>query len=252
MKSNLFKKLTVISMLIGTVCSYSSEAQTIIRPESLKPIVINETSAYAQNFDAIKNGEFPTGWGAWNVGTIQEGKVANNNPRVKESPEKESLRKIFMLGTAATTTASVYTFNRRLGFKNGRSSDLAIYTALNTSAVAPTKRIKISFDALVMRNLYGGAGGDMINALALQYRIGDSGVFKNLGEAIKNGEVQRDAGGIPSSQKTASFVLPEECNGKPNIQLRWITKHISGATPENTDNLPSFAIDNFIVEVVSN
>lgn len=252
MKSNLFKKATVISMFVGVMITQITEAQTIIRPESLKPVIINETSAYVQNFDSIKDGEFPPGWGAWNIGSIQQGNVASNNPRIKESPDKESIRRIFMLGTAATTTASVYTFNRRLGFKNGRSSDLAIYASLNTSAIPSSKRIKVTFDALVMRNLYGAAGGNLVNALALQYRIGSTGDFKNLGEAIKNGEVQRDAGGIPATQKTASFTLPEECSGKTDVQLRWITKYISGTIPENTDDIPSFAIDNFIVEVVSN
>ncbi|MFD1631798.1 hypothetical protein [Pseudopedobacter beijingensis] len=245
---SIFSKKSALALVLTSGLTSFVYAQTI-RPDALEPIEIKENAAYVQNFDGVRDGKYPSGWGAWNVGAIQQGHQQNNNPRVREAPEKENMLKLFMSGSAATTVASVYTFNKRLGFKNGRSSDVGIYASFNTSSVPASKKIKVTFDALVMRNLYGAAGGNLINALALQYRIGSTGDFKTIDEAIQNNATIRETGGIPAVQKTVSFILPDECAGKPVIQLRWITKHISGAIPEDTASLPSFAIDNFVAEV---
>lgn len=247
MRSIFSKKSALALVLTSGVTSFLC-AQTI-RPDALEPIEITENTAYVQNFDGVRAEKYPSGWGAWLVGTVQKGANPNANPRVTESPAKENIRRLFMGGGAHTETASVYTFNKRIGFKNGGNSDFAIYASLNTAAVAASKKVKVSFDALVMRNLYGGDGGDLVNALVLQYRIGTTGNFKNIGEAVRNGEVQRKSGAIPANQQSVSFVLPAECNGKPVVQLRWITKYISGTFPSTNNDVPSFAIDNFVAEV---
>lgn len=247
MRTNLLKKSTLTFLFLSGLTTFSYSQ--VVRPDALEPIEITETTAYAQNFDGIRAEKYPSGWGAWNVGAIQKGANPKINPRIAEALPAETIRRLNMGGGANTTVASVYTFNKRIGFKNGNSSDFAIYASFNTTAVPASKKIKISFDGIVMRNLYGAEGGDLVNALVLQYRIGDTGNFTTIGEAVRNGEVQRSSGGIPANQQSAAFVLPAECNGKSIVQLRWITKYISGTFPAVTDDIPSFAIDNFVAEV---
>lgn len=250
MTTNLLKK-SVLSfvLMIGAASFVSSQT----RPTSLVPIEITEEEPYVQNFNGITGTSgtdiYPSGWGVWNIGAVQQGGLPN--PRIIESPTTNSIAKLNIGGSAATTTASVYTFGQRLGFKNGTSSDFAIYAALSTTSVPTGKSVKISFDAMVIRNLYDGTTNDFMLALALQYRIGDTGDFINIDETIKNGTNQQTSGSIPANQQTVSFVLPAECSGKAIVHLRWITKHISGTRPDPSDNMPSFAIDNFIAEVVT-
>lgn len=244
----IFSKKSALALVLTSGVTSFLCAQTI-RPDALEPIEITENTAYVQNFDGVRAEKYPSGWGAWNVGVLQKGANPKANPRVVESLPTENIRRFNMGGGAHTETASVYNFNKRIGFKNGSGSDFAIYASLNTSAVATSKKVKISFDGLVMRNLFGGEGGDLVNALVLQYRIGATGDFTNIGEAVRNGDVQRSSSAIPANQQSVSFVLPAECSGKPVVQLRWITKYISGTFPATTHLIPSFAIDNFVAEV---
>ncbi|MFD1631796.1 T9SS type A sorting domain-containing protein [Pseudopedobacter beijingensis] len=253
MKSNLLKKSFLSFTLMMCTATFVS-SQT--RPTSLVPIKIKEEESYVQSFDEIiestpnAGGIYPSGWGAWNV--VASAVMGGTNPRVIEINIKDyDIAKLNMGGGANTTFASVYTFDKAIGFKNGNQTDYGIYTALNTEEVSNNRRVKVSFDAMVIRNLLGGDGGDLILALALQYRVGDTGNFINIGETIRNGEIQRNLGIIPASQQTFSFVLPAECSGNSIVHLRWITKYISGSYPLSSNNIPSFAIDNFMAEVVT-
>ncbi|MFD1631795.1 glycoside hydrolase family 32 protein [Pseudopedobacter beijingensis] len=244
MKKESIKKSTIPILLLFV----SNFLYSQIKPNNLSSIKIIESKTYLQSFDEIKGGIYPSGWGAWNV--VASAVKTGTNPRVIEVNIKDSdIAKLNMGGGANTTLASVYTFNKAIGFKNGNQTDYGIYTALNTEGIPNNRRVNVSFDAMIMRNLLGGDGGDLILALALQYRIGDTGSFINLGETIRNGEFQKTSGNEPAASNRFSFELPEVCSNKSIVHLRWITKYISGSYPVSSNNIPSFAIDNFEVVV---
>lgn len=209
------------------------------------PRPIKLESGYTQNFEKLGT-SFPDGWGAWNVVTAEQvGNAAN--PRTAEPARNVSS---LVRGTAAAKRNFVYNFDGKLGFKNGKYSDYAIVVALNTKSVK-SKKIKISFDAMVIRNLYDGLENKTVYALALQYRVGENGSFKNIGETVQNGINTQTYGVNPVDLQNFAFELPEDCNSKPVVQLRWIVKYVSGEIV-HSDLRPSFAIDNFVIKVVSN
>lgn len=212
--------------------------------EVFVPAAIDIANGYAQHFDNIEN-SYPAGWTMSMVARVgQTGTDPNKNPRT-QAPVANAPK--LMMGTAASKGNFVYNFGGKLGFKNGSSSDYALLVSLNTKSVKTSKSIKGQFDAMVMRNLYDGTNNTLINELVLQYRIGETGDFINLKETIRNGENKQTIGIKPADIKNFTFELPKECSNQPVVQLRWITKYISGKV-EHSDGRPSFAVDNFIIE----
>ncbi|MFD1631246.1 T9SS type A sorting domain-containing protein [Pseudopedobacter beijingensis] len=67
------------------------------------------------------------------------------------------------------------------------------------------------------------------NSIALQYRIGNSGNFIDLGDASHVYTSQGKTEGITSAQNF-TFRLPATCNNNSNVQLRWIYWESNGST----------------------
>lgn len=208
------------------------------------PQPIDITSGYTQHFTRLGSA-FPSGWTAYFVAqNEQNGLEPEQNPRTGEGVKKAPN---LVNGTAASKGNFVYNYGGQLGFKNGKYSDYALAVALNTKSIKGNKQIQIKFDAMVMRNLYDGKENNLINSLNLQYRIGKTGPFINLGETIKNGTNKLATGIKATAKEPFTFVLPKECNGQEIVYLRWIAQYVSGDLI-HSDIRPSFAIDNFQIE----
>lgn len=213
------------------------------------PEPIDISAGYTQQFDRTGTA-YPLGWTTWMVQTArQSGAYPELNPRVKPAAANASS---LSYGTASSTGNFPYNFAGKLGFKNGTGQDYALVVALNTNSVSPEEKVKISFDAMTIRNLYDGVNNKLVIALALQYRIGTEGDFINLGETVRNGAIKQTSGTNPIGLQSFNFELPLACSNKPVVQLRWIAKFISGPYPADSNNNPSFAIDNFKVDAPIN
>lgn len=57
------------------------------------------------------------------------------------------------------------------------------------------------------------------NSIALQYRIGQSGAFKDVGD---NGDVYTSNGKTVNHSQNFSLILPAECDDKEEVQIRWV------------------------------
>jgi hypothetical protein len=246
------KKFLISSVLLVCFLSLSiknGNAQSNSKNPPTNPTPIKLTKqGYTQDFEEIQK-TYPDGWNGWLVKpAAQTGAYSQNNPRL-DAPYSNTIDAI-QKGSAASKGNFIFNFGGKLGFKNGGYSDYAIVTALNTIETRKAEAIKVSFDAMIMRNLYEPVEGmNLVCALALQYRIGEEGKFITLAdEIIKNGKNQNTSGTKPADQKIFSIDLPKECLNQSIVQLRWIMKYISGSI-DDVNNRPSFAIDNFVVEV---
>jgi trimeric autotransporter adhesin len=142
-------------------------------------------------------------------------------------------------GTASSSSGAIYNYNGKIGFLNSGSGNFGICLALNTE----TKYgIEVTYDAMSIRNL-----GTKLNEMVLQYRVGESPTteFVSLPETAyqNNNTVQTSAVTDPQNLKTIKVVLPDDCNNKAVVQIRWISKDVSG-----TGGRTSFAIDNISIQ----
>jgi hypothetical protein len=235
MKYNYLKKLFVGSLFLASTNVVFGQA-TVTHPTA-----VSVAGGYSQNFDNMGT-TYPAGWYGWNVEESAPG--GSVNPRIKEP--RVNINTI-LNGTAASTGNNVYNFAGKIGFKSGNSSDNTIMVALNTAGV--TQRVRVKFDAMVIRNVYNGTTLNLVTSLVLQYRIGTSGEFTNVNNTVRNGTTAQTSGTNGQSLQNFTFILPEECSNVPVLQLRWILRYISGDNnPASSNDRPSFAIDNFVVD----
>ncbi|URM37066.1 T9SS-dependent choice-of-anchor J family protein [Flavobacterium anhuiense] len=147
--------------------------------------------------------------------------------------------------SAASGTGNVYNYDGKLGFLNTGSVDYTIAFAFSTSGIT---NVRVKYDAMTIRNPYGLPGNPVssrINEMVLQYRIGTTGEFTSLlGTVYANNTVQQTGSTTtPQKNEIIKVTLPAECDDKPEVQIRWISRQISGA-----GSRPSFAIDNIEIE----
>lgn len=147
--------------------------------------------------------------------------------------------------SAASGTGNVYNYDGKLGFLNTGSVDYTIAFAFSTSGIT---NVRVKYDAMTIRNPYGLSGNPVssrINEMVLQYRIGTTGEFTSLlGTVYANNTVQQTGSTTtPQKNEIIKVTLPAECDDKPEVQIRWISRQISGA-----GSRPSFAIDNIEIE----
>ncbi len=144
--------------------------------------------------------------------------------------------------TIASTGAQLHNYRSIIGFLNNDTRDHSLVLAINTE---DKQNIALAYDVMTIRNPYGYAGSNRINEVIMQYRVGTEGNFTNLpGTEYRNNTTQVVSGSpVPQNNVSMNLVLPAACNDQPNVQLRLISRQISGTG----NGYPSFAIDNISV-----
>lgn len=191
---------------------------------------------YNQEFEiGATSTTYPAGFQGWNTGS------APTDAYNTKVPTENKL--LIASSTAATTSGNIHNYNGKIGFLNNSSLDLALVLAFDATGQSA---IQVQYDAMTIRNPYGLAGtpvSSRINGLILQYRIGTTGEFVNIDESIySNTTVQQLTSVTPQNLLNIKVTLPAICNNQPIVQIRWISRQISGA-----GSRPSFAIDNLKV-----
>ncbi|WP_242410298.1 T9SS-dependent choice-of-anchor J family protein [Flavobacterium sp. Root901] len=207
-------------------CSLSIVAQTFPTPQNLP---------YQQDFSIAPTvTAYPAGFQGWTAGTAPGSAFNTNAALVADRP-------LVAGSTAATTSGNFHNYDGKIGFLNTGSLDLTIGFAFDATG---QQAIQIQYDAMTIRNPYDvppATANTRVNEMVLQYRVGTSAPFVSLlSTAYTNNDVkQTTAVTTPQNLKTIKVTLPAECDNQPVVQIRWISRQISGA-----GSRPSFAIDN--------
>lgn len=191
---------------------------------------------YTQNFDALPGSStaYPAGFQGWLVSA-----TANTGTY---STALSGDKALVANSTAATNSGNIHNYNGKIGFLNTTSADFALGFAFSSDKM---QAIQVQYDAMIIRNLYDGAGVNRLQEMALQYRVGTSGAFITLlSTAYSNDSTTPQTGAVttPLDLKTTrvKVTLPVECNNQPVVQIRWIARLASGTLGARQ----SFAIDN--------
>src|SRR5699024_8309585 len=109
------------------------------------------------------------------------------------------------------------------------SLDLALGLTLNTLG---KKNILLAYDAMTLRNPYDSVSNTRIRELSVQYRTDTTSHFITLtGIEYQNNGIKQNGSGITTAQNVISktIVLPADCDNKEKLQVRWISRDVSGA-----------------------
>jgi len=209
-------------------------AQTMPTPQTLP---------YTQTFTATDlpatSTTYPSGFQGWSVSTSPI--PTPSNYVTSGTPIADRL--LTASSSASTSSGNIHNYNGKIGFLNTGSLDLSIVFSMVTSGKTG---IVVQYDAMVIRNPYDGATNTRINEMSLQYRVGETDAFTTLPEtAYASTTVLQTGAGIttPQNPQTIKVTLPEACNDKPIVQIRWISKQLSGSGAR-----PSFAMDNIDIK----
>ena len=195
---------------------------------------------YTQDFSSLSYSatSYLTGWQGWTIGTAPGLSYTTTAPI--------SDRVLVASSSASTSSGNVHNYNGKIGFLNIGTLDLGIVLAINTSG---KKNIRVSYDAMTIRNPYDTSSNTRVNELSLQYRIGTLGSFTTLsGIEYQNNDIKQNGSGIttPQNVQSKTIILPSVCDSVPNLQLRWVSRHVSGSGLR-----PSFAIDNIQIDTAA-
>ena len=193
-----------------------------------------QTLPYSENFTTLAHTSttYPNGWIGW-IGAAPATTFSTAAPTGD--------RVLIASSTAAVNSGNVHNYNGKIGFLNNGSSDFALALAVNTTG---TIGVAVAYDVMTIRNPFGTTGNSRINELTLQYRVGITGTFTTLtGIEYQNNTVS-EIGAVTTPQNVLNktITLPAACNNQPVVQLRWISREVSGAGAR-----PSFAVDNVTV-----
>ena len=225
MKSNnlsfVFFRLMCLAVFVFC-CFHIGNAQINPTPQSLP---------YTQNFNSYTGSSnlYLPGWQGWTI----TGAISTVFPTAAPASNQAQTS-----GTNATTTSGIFDFNGKIGFMNSASAMKSFCLAINTSGYAS---IQVSYLASTQRT----QPSDRIGAIGLQYRLGSSGTFVDVGTSYQNiNSVSSTSGTGSINPTTINVNLPVSCDNLPQVQLRWVYKDVSGI-----GGRPSFSIDN--VSIVS-
>ncbi len=200
---------------------------------------------YSQDFSVLTGSAptFPAGWQAW--------QVSANAPSSTGRTAVPASDKGIAIGTGSSTGSGSYDYTGKIGFLSVANSDVALCLALNTTGKS---NMKISFDAMTIRNLWDGvsATSGFQNGLVLQYRIGTGAtLFANLAylpaEYLTGSTVQTSGTTGVNPITGLNAFLPASCENQSIVQVRWIYRNVAGGT---SGSRPSVALDNVSVNEV--
>lgn len=187
---------------------------------------------YSEDFSSLSysSSSFPGGWQGWKI---------NSAPTSLYSLNEANANTILRSNANANTaTEGVLNYKEKIGFLTGTTSDYTLALAINTSG---DTNIVVQYEIMTIRNPYDGSSNTRINGIELQYRIGTSGNFKSVNSRVYINNTSKQLNSSTSGQNrlTFSVTLPDECNNRETVHIRWISRNISGS-----GLMPSFAIDN--------
>jgi hypothetical protein len=190
---------------------------------------------YTEYFNSLITNptDYPFGFQGWTASTSPGSAFNTNGTLVGD-------RSLIANSSASTNSGNIHNYNGKIGFLNTGSLDLTIGFAFIATGQSS---IMIQYDAMTIRNPYDGTNNTRINEMVLQYRVGTTANFTSLlGTVYTNNMTTQTGSGIttPQNSQTIKVTLPAECNNQPVVQIRWISRQVSGS-----GSRPSFAIDNF-------
>ncbi|MBE8728069.1 T9SS-dependent choice-of-anchor J family protein [Flavobacterium hungaricum] len=226
------KKLYYSRRILALLCFFGCFSGTILSQTN----PAKQPLPYKQNFDnlAANSTSYPAGFQGWLVSASQ-----NTN---EYATGLSGDRGLIASSTAAVNSGNIHNYNGKIGFLNTTSADFAIGFAFSSSGLTG---VRVIYDAMVIRNPYDGTAAYRLQEMALQYRVGTSGIFKNLPTtAYSNNSTVQQTGAVttPLNLQTTKItvILPAECDNQDEIQIRWIARLISGTSGSRQ----SYAIDN--------
>jgi endonuclease/exonuclease/phosphatase family metal-dependent hydrolase len=232
MKNNYFSR-QFLALLCFFAC-FSGDLFAQIMPAA-QPL------PYRQEFENF-GATYPVGIQGWNASTPTSSSLLTPSSFTTIVTSDKTLA---TGGSVTSTGGNIYNYNQKIGFLNaGSYLDQSIVLALNTSGNAT---IQVQYNVMVIRNPYvAGTTTNRINEMTLQYRVGETGNFITLeGTLFQNNTTTRTSESVAMQTGHITVTLPAECDDKPVVQIRWITRQVSGA-----GSRPAFAIDD--IDVKSN
>ena len=216
----------IFTLITGLVAVVFINAQTNPSPQSIP---------YSQDFGSLSSTSttYPAGWQGWTIATtLPTGSTSFST----NAPLSD--RALTASGTANNNGGNVYNYNGKIGFLTTGSLDASLVLALNTSAQS---NVQVNYDVMTIRNPYDGTTNTRINEVTLQYRVGTSGAFTTLTgiEYQNNITLQTTAVTTPQNSQSKIITLPSACDNQSVVQIRWISRQVSGG-----GGRPSFAVDN--------
>ena len=223
MKQYLSRFSSLLSLLVCVLFATTvAIAQTNPTPQGMP---------YTQNFSAYTGSTttYLAGWQGWTIGSI-------STAFITAAPTANQAQ---ATGSNTTTSAGVFDMNQKLGMLSSGTANTggkAICLSISTSGYT---NVQISYLAATQRT----QSTDRVGALGLQYRIGTTGTFMDVGTAYQNiNTVANITGNGSINPSTINVNLPASCDNLSEVQLRWVYKDVSG-----TGGRPSFSLDDVSV-----
>lgn len=230
------KKLYFSRQLLLVLCflgCFSGDlfSQTMPAPQSLP---------HSQNFSTLlaTDTSYPAGYQGWTAGTSNP----TGESQFATSGSFGADRALVASSSASTSSGNFHNYNGKIGFLNTGSLDLTIGFAFDATGQSS---IPVQYDAMTIRNPYGDGTNNRINEMILQYRVGTTASFTSVTRTLYSNNTTTQIGSgntTPQNPKTINIILPAECDNQPVVQIRWISRQVSGG-----GSRPSFAIDNIKV-----
>jgi hypothetical protein len=228
---NIYSVRHFMAFLSFFCLSVNLFAQTAPVPQALP---------YVQNFDALaaNSTSYPAGFQGWTASIVPGATFNTSGTLVAD-------RALVASSTATTNSGNFHNYDGKIGFLNTGSLDLTIGFAFATLGQTA---IQVQYDAMTIRNPYDvppTTTNTRINEMVLQYRVGTTAAFTSLlPTAYSNNDVKQiTAVTTPQNSKRIKVTLPVECENQPVVQIRWISRQVSGG-----GSRPSFAIDNIDIK----
>ena len=190
---------------------------------------------YSQNFSVLTGSTttYPAGFQGWVVPgalttTVLTAAPSGNVP-------------LFAGQTNASTSPFVGDMWGKIGMLSGATVN-ALCLALNTTTVT-SGNVQLIYTAATQ----GQTAAGYVDELDLQYRIGTSGAFTTIaGATYRNNALTNTNTPVTTAYNPATVyvVLPAACTNQPVVELRWISRNVTGSSAVH----PGFSISNVIAQ----
>ncbi|MBN8586253.1 MAG: T9SS type A sorting domain-containing protein [Ignavibacteria bacterium] len=218
-KKNVLALITLLTLSFIQTLTYSQSNPTA------------QELPYYSNFSSLSHNSttYPAGWQGWKISSLSDGNFNTSAPSSSSS--------LTSRGYASSTTKGIYNYSSKLGFLNASDGEYSLVLSVKTTG---NSNVVVEYAVMTLRNPYNGSTNTRINGVELQYRIGTSGKFKSINSRVYINNTTNQTGTTTTEQnrKVFSVFLPAECSNQPVVQIRWVSREISGI-----GSFPSFAID---------
>lgn len=217
-KKNVLALITLLTLSFIQTLTYSQSNPTA------------QELPYYSNFSSLSHNSttYPAGWQGWKISSLSDGNFNTSAPSSSSS--------LTSRGYASSTTKGIYNYSSKLGFLNASDGEYSLVLSVKTTG---NSNVVVEYAVMTLRNPYNGSSNTRINGVELQYRIGTSGEFKSINSRVYINNTTNQTGTTTTEQnrKVFSVFLPAECSNQSVVQIRWVSREISG-----TGSFPSFAI----------